>query len=185
MKNDLTLKKYRELLLEGLSCIAKDSSLGKIVDEMADARIRNANIFLAGNGGSAANANHLANDLIHCVNIQGKGSFRVHSLASNVSVITCLGNDIGYENIFSYQIQNLAVEGDIIFVFSGSGKSKNIIHALKTARFMKLKTISFLGFDGGTAKGLSDIVLHFPIFDMQVVEDLHMISAHLLVKKLQ
>ena len=137
---------------------------------------------MAGNGGSAANANHLATDLIYGVNAKGQGTLRVHSLASNPSVMTCLGNDTGYENIFANQLEALAQPKDLLLVFSGSGNSPNILKLLEVARRLQVTTISFLGFDGGKAKPLSDYPLHFPIHDMQVVEDLHMIAAHLLMK---
>ena len=142
------------------------------------------NLFLCGNGGSAANANHLATDLIYGANRAGRGAFRVHSLSANPSILTCLGNDTGFENIFAKQLEALAMSGDLLLVFSGSGNSPNILRVLEAARRLGVTSISFLGFDGGKAKSLSDHVLHFPANDMQVAEDLHMIVAHLLLKHL-
>ena len=107
------------------------------------------NLFLCGNGGSAANANHLATDLVYGVGSRGKPLFRAHSLAANPSVLTCLGNDTGYAQTFSRQLRALAQPWDVLVAFSGSGNSPNIIEALRTARRMKVLTIAFLGFSGG------------------------------------
>jgi D-sedoheptulose 7-phosphate isomerase len=96
-----------------------------------------------------------------------------------------LGNDTGYENVFSKQLEALAKPGDLLLVFSGSGNSPNILRVLEAARRLQVRSVSFLGFDGGKAKTLSDLALHFPIDDMQVVEDLHMIAGHLLLKASQ
>jgi len=178
------LKKYRDLLNQGLDALGKSSVWAEVCRGLESVRKTGPGIFLAGNGGSAANANHLATDLIYGVNAGGKGAFRVHSLSANPSVLSCLANDTGYENIFSGQLHALAKPGDWLLVFSGSGNSPNILRALEAARKLKMTSVSFLGFDGGKAKGLSDHAIHFPIHDMQVVEDLHMIAGHLLLKNL-
>jgi len=179
------LQKYQELLLQGFQVLAKDPSWPKACEYFEKLRQNKKNLFLAGNGGSAANANHLATDLIYGVNQQGRGAFRVHSLAANPSVLTCLGNDIGFENIFSNQLEALAESGDLLLVFSGSGNSPNILNALKSAKKIGVISVALLGYDGGGAKTLADLPLHFPIHDMQVVEDLHMIAGHLLFKHLR
>ena len=178
------LENYKKLLNCGLDGLAKNPDWPQVVEKLVSARERAANIFLAGNGGSAANANHLATDLIYGANAKGKGALRVHSLSSNSSVLTCLGNDTGYENVFAKQLEALARPGDLLLLFSGSGNSPNILRALEAARRLRVHSVSFLGFDGGKAKALSDLALHFPIDDMQVVEDLHMIVGHMLLKHL-
>lgn len=179
------LEKYRNLLVKGFDTLATNPSWPRIQEEFARVRKRGAGVFLAGNGGSAANANHLANDLIYGVNQHGRGAFRVHSLAANPSVLTCLGNDVGFENVFSNQLEALAESGDLLLVFSGSGNSPNIIQALKAAKKLGVTSVALLGYDGGGAKALADLPIHFPIHDMQAVEDLHMIVGHLLMKVLQ
>ena len=179
------LEKYRNLLVKGFDTLATNPSWPRIQEEFARARRRGAGVFLAGNGGSAANANHLANDLLYGANSGGNGALRVHSLSANPSVMTCLGNDTKFENIFAQQLEVLAVPGDLLLVFSGSGNSPNIVQVLAAARRLKVFSVSFLGFDGGEAKALSDLALHFPVHDMQVAEDLHMIAGHLLLKFLQ
>jgi D-sedoheptulose 7-phosphate isomerase len=127
---------------------------------------------------------HWANDLLYGVNKLGHGMLRVHALPANSSVLTCLANDISYAEVFATQLQALASPGDLLVVISGSGNSPNIIRALDEARHLGLKSYALLGFTGGQCKGLADVSIHFPIDDMQLVEDLHMIVGHMLMKSL-
>lgn len=136
-------------------------------------------VLTCGNGGSAANANHLANDFIYGANPSGF-AIRVISLADNSSILTCLGNDTGYENIFAKQLITQAREGDLLLVFSGSGNSPNLIKAISTAKMLKIRTAAILGFDGGKCKQLVDYPIHFPVNDMQISEDLQQIVGHML-----
>jgi D-sedoheptulose 7-phosphate isomerase len=140
-------------------------------------------LFLCGNGGSAANALHLANDFIYGVNPEGM-AIDAEALSANSAVVTCLGNDIGYDKIFSHQVELKASDGDILLVLSGSGNSSNIAHALLAARKKNVKTYAILGYNGGKAKLLADVALHFPIDDMQISEDLQVILGHMLMRRL-
>ena len=141
------------------------------------------NVFICGNGGSAGNAIHIANDLIYGTGNCGLGEkikgLRVTSLSSNPAVITCLGNDIGYEKIFSYQLEVQASENDILLALSGSGNSPNIVSVIKTANEKGLKTFAILAFDGGKCKEIAKHPLHFEINDMQIAEDIQLIVGHL------
>lgn len=141
-------------------------------------------VFLCGNGGSAANANHAANDFIYGLSPKGKG-LRAHSFCANASVNSCLANDIGYENVFSRQVQTLGVAGDLLVVFSGSGNSLNILNAIEAAKENGILTAGILGYDGGKAKEKLDIPIHFPVNDMQISEDLQMIVVHMIVQFLK
>lgn len=141
-------------------------------------------VFICGNGGSAANADHIANDLSYGVNPKGR-AFKVESLPANSAVISCLANDTGYENIFAQQLINKAQPGDILIVLSGSGNSSNIISALEQAQKMKVYSIAILGYDGGNAKNMADYSLHFPVMDMQLAEDLQLIVGHMIMKNLK
>jgi D-sedoheptulose 7-phosphate isomerase len=179
------IQKYRESIGLGFQALEKNSFWPKACGLFEQLRENKKNLFLAGNGGSAANANHLAADLIYGVNQMGRGTFQVHSLSANASVLTCLGNDIGFENIFAHQLEALAESGDLLLVFSGSGNSPNILQALKAAKKIGVTSVALLGYDGGGAKALADFPIHFPIHDMQAVEDLHMIVGHLLMKVLR
>ena len=143
-----------------------------------------SSLFICGNGGSSANANHLANDFIYGINPAGEG-LNVHSLCANTAVNLCLANDIGYENIFAKQLNTLGKKGDILLVLSGSGNSNNIIEALKVARKIGLKSYAMLGFDGGESCKIADQTIHFQIHDMQISEDFQMIIGHILTKQIK
>ncbi len=158
------------------------SLLKKLVDAAYNAIQSGNKIYLCGNGGSAANAIHICNDLVYGAN--PKHGVNAEALTANSAVLTCLGNDIGYDNIFSHQIKAKACAGDLLIVFSGSGNSANIIEALKQAAEQKVLTCAVLGFDGGKAKTLADIVLHIDINDMQIAEDMQVVIGHILMKAL-
>jgi D-sedoheptulose 7-phosphate isomerase len=146
------------------------------------ARKRKASVFLCGNGGSAANANHWVNDLIYGAGKTGRGGVRAHSLAANTSVIMCLANDTGYENVFSGQLRVLASPGDILIALSGSGNSPNILRALEEAKQLGLEAWAIVGYDGGKVLQLAQNVIHFSINDMQIAEDLQMVVCHEVTK---
>ena len=140
-------------------------------------------VFICGNGGSAANAIHIANDFIYGVGACGLGDkipgIKVEALSSNPGVLTCIANDTGYENIYSYQLNVKAKPNDLLIALSGSGNSPNIINALLKAKEKKLKSFAILGFDGGRCLNLADKVIHFKVNDMQVSEDLQLIVTHI------
>lgn len=149
-----------------------------------DAAITRKQVFICGNGGSAGNAIHLANDFIYGVDPSGQFSLKVEALSANSSVLTCLGNDIGYEKIFAHQLKVKAKSDDILIVLSGSGNSANIVAALKQAKSMRMISSAILGYSGGISFGLSDIPIHFPINDMQIAEDTQTIVGHMLMRHL-
>jgi len=145
----------------------------------------NQQIFLCGNGGSAANAVHLANDLLYGVS-DGKGTgVRVEALPSNTAVLTCLANEISYEEIYSQQLRTKGNEGDVLIALSGSGNSPNIVRALEVAKELNMKTFAILGYAGGRCLELADVSIHFPIDDMQISEDLQLITGHMCMQWLR
>jgi len=139
-------------------------------------------VFLCGNGGSAANAIHLANDFLYGIDKDGGCGLRVSALPANQAVMTCLANDIAYEDVFSQQLTVQANPGDVLIALSGSGNSPNIVKALVRARELGLTSFAFLGFSGGRALELADHPIHFPVHDMQVAEDLQMMVGHMLMQ---
>lgn len=139
-------------------------------------------VFLCGNGGSAGNAVHLANDYLYGIAKETGKGLRVHALSANPAVITCLANDVSYDAIFSEQLAVLGRKRDLIICLSGSGNSPNILKALRQAKLMGIQSCAILGFSGGEAKALSDIPLHFPVNDMQISEDLQLIVGHMLMQ---
>lgn len=139
-------------------------------------------VFICGNGGSAGNALHLANDFLYGVSKKLGSGLRVNALSANASVMTCLANDVGYEHIYSAQLAVQGREGDVLIVFSGSGNSPNIIYALEQARASGVKSYAILGYSGGKAKEMADVAIHFEIDDMQISEDMQLILGHMIVQ---
>ena len=154
-------------------------------NDLFDAWKSGAKVFTCGNGGSASNANHLANDFLYGISpVDGKG-MKVYSLTANIAVNTCLANDTGYENIFSKQLRTLADSDDILIILSGSGNSPNVVEAIRQAKVIGMKTHAILGFDGGKCKELADNPIHIPIENMQVAEDFQMMIGHILMLDLK
>ena len=138
-------------------------------------------VFLIGNGGSAATASHVANDLLKGCRVGDTPGFRATCLSDSSTIATCLANDFSYAEIYSILLRTHAKPGDILIAFSGSGNSPNIVHALATARDMGLATIGFGGRDGGKMKALCDHILIAPTDSMEMLEDFHLIYFHNLV----
>lgn len=156
-----------------------------LAEALEDAWVNGHQVFLCGNGGSAANAAHLANDYLYGI-AAGEGSgLRVNALTANTAVLTCLANDIHYEQVFSAQLAVLAKPRDILIALSGSGNSPNILQALKMGQEMAMQTFAILGFSGGKALSLAEVPIHFPIDDMQIAEDLQLMVGHMLMQWLQ
>ncbi len=159
------------------------SKVELLANDLRNAWINGHSVYICGNGGSAGNALHIANDLHYGIGACGPGpkltGLRVEALPANTSVITCLANDTGFENIFSHQLKVKANNTDILIVLSGSGNSKNIINALKVASDIGIKSYAVLAFNGGFCLDLADVAIHFDIHDMQIAEDTQLIIGHL------
>jgi D-sedoheptulose 7-phosphate isomerase len=155
-----------------------------LANELAEVWRVGRRVFICGNGGSAANAIHWANDFLYPIAKAGGKGMKMSALPANVSILTCLANDIGYDKVFSAQLATEAEAGDVLIVLSGSGNSVNIIKALEQAKVSKMKSFALLGYSGGKCKELADVVLHFPVDDMQVVEDLQLVVGHMLLQAL-
>ena len=141
-------------------------------------------VFICGNGGSAGNAIHLANDFLYGIaKLSGRG-LKATALSANSAIITCLANDVGYHAIYSEQLAVLGSAGDLLITLSGSGNSPNIIEVLKKANEKNIMSCAILGYTGGQAKALADIALHFPVHDMQIAEDMQLIVGHMLMQYL-
>lgn len=139
-------------------------------------------MFFCGNGGSAGNAIHLANDFLYGIAEKTGAGLKVQALSANQAVMTCLGNDVGYDAIYSEQLAVLAEPGDLLIVLSGSGNSRNIVRVLEQANSMGIKSYAILGYTGGQCKSLADVSIHFPIEDMQIAEDMQLVVGHMLMK---
>ena len=139
-------------------------------------------VFFCGNGGSAGNAVHLANDFLYGIAKKTGGGLKVQALSANSAVMTCLANDVGYESIFSEQLAVQAQAGDLLIALSGSGNSPNIVRVIEQAKSMNVKSYAILGFTGGKCKELADVPIHFPVNDMQIAEDMQLIVGHMMMQ---
>lgn len=161
---------FESASLDGLQVLA---------ESLKQAWQNKSTVYLCGNGGSAANAIHIANDFIYGAGLTAGVGLRVEALSSNPAVLTCLGNDLGFDSIYSEQLRVKANNKDLLIVLSGSGNSKNIINALEVGSRMGLKTFAILGFSGGICKDLAQFPIHFEVSDMQIAEDLQLIVGHI------
>ena len=176
-------KKYFNYLLEIQKNMDSDE-LDMFAEEFLNAREEGNTIFVAGNGGSAATATTMANDIGFDI-IKKTGTdkpFRVFALTDNTSVITAIANDVGYENIFINQLKIHYRNGDKLVVISASGNSKNVILAAEWVKSQGGKVLGMLGFDGGALRGMCDLSILVPSIsgDYGPVEDMHLTINHLL-----
>jgi D-sedoheptulose 7-phosphate isomerase len=152
-----------------------------MVNMFLEARERGNIIFFAGNGGSAATASHFSQDLGEVGRKVNQAGFKTMSLTDNVSQITAIGNDYGYEYIFSIQLKEIFRSGDVLVVISASGNSPNVVNAVEMAKRLGGQTIGLVGFDGGKLSHLCDHIVHVrtPKGEYGPVEDVHMILDHM------
>jgi len=143
-------------------------------------------VWLIGNGGSASTSSHFATDLSRCTNTKGE-PIRGVSLCDNSSLITAIGNDFGFQEIFVKQLSNLAKKNDLLISISASGNSENVIKAIEYAKTNSIKTVSLNGFNGGKAHGICDCSIHVPtnIGDYGVAEDAHSIISHFICSQMR
>jgi D-sedoheptulose 7-phosphate isomerase len=151
---------------------------------LIDAWKNKKQVFIFGNGGSAGNAMHLANDFIFGISKAFGSGIRIHALPSNSSVITCLANDVGYNSIYEYQLALFGNPGDIVIALSGSGNSGNIVEALSYSVNNELQTFAILGFSGGKCLSIAETSIYIPVNDMQIAEDIQIIIGHMLMQYL-
>ena len=177
IKKYLTLKSYKNDYQKSYIKSYKTIDESKLnqVTQILERAYKNSKrkIIICGNGGSAALANHFACD--HQKILYETKKFRpfIISLSSNTALMTAISNDNKYENIFSDQINQIGSVNDILITISSSGKSKNIIKAIKTAKKKLMLTISLTGFDGGDSKKISDLNIHINSYNYGIIESLH------------
>jgi D-sedoheptulose 7-phosphate isomerase len=155
----------------------------KLLEAILQIKSSKKTLFLIGNGGSSSTAQHFSCDI-------GVGSYlrknpvRTLSLLDNSAILTALGNDTKFEDIFATQVSLLAKPGDMLLAFSASGNSENLINAIKIASEMELVTASLTGFDGGVLKQISDISVHIdsPKGEYGIVEDIHLMICHFITE---
>jgi phosphoheptose isomerase len=157
-------------------------ALDLAADILVQAYQHRAGVFSCGNGGSASIANHLQCDHVKGVRTATDLTPRVVSLSNNVELLTAIANDMAYEDVFVYQLQSQSAPGDVLIAISSSGRSANIVRALTWARENGLRTIALTGFDGGAARMLAEVTIHFQGSNYGIVEDMHQAVMHALAQ---
>ena len=171
------------------SCFEKLSDqteiITKITNLLIKTRDKGKNIYVMGNGGSGSTASHFVSDLLKTAITKGNKRFSAISLVDNTPVLLAWSNDSSYEEIFVEQLHNLLSKGDVVIAFSGSGKSKNIIKALKFAKKKGAYCIGFTGMDGGYFPKLSDICCIVKNNDMLIIESAHLALCHCIINTIR
>ncbi len=174
------IKDYIELEKDTLSKLDV-SAINDAMNLIIEAYEGKHTIYIFGNGGSSATASHYQNDFNKGISEYVENKFRFQCLNDNMATIMAIANDIGFEEVFRFQLKNKLEKGDIIIAISGSGNSKNVLNAVEYAKSCGNKIIGMTGFTGGKLKEMSDISLHVPVMSMQTTEDIHMVFDHLIM----
>ena len=179
-----SLKESSDTKLRILELCSPDIS--KAVDIIIDAFSSKRKVLLCGNGGSAADAQHLATEFVIRLSphIKRPGLPAI-ALTTDSSLLTAGANDLGYENVFTRSIEALGNEGDVLIGISTSGNSESVNNAFKKAREMKLTTIGFLGKGGGTSKNLVDLAIIVPSADAQRIQEGHITMGHIIFQEVE
>jgi D-sedoheptulose 7-phosphate isomerase len=163
-------------------------AIDEIVRAIEQARDERRQVFVIGNGGSAATASHMMNDLCKgTLGLKGDAPWprlRVIALTDNVSLMTAWANDTDYSHVFSEPLKNLAQRGDVLIAISASGNSPNILAAVEAAKHIGVKVIGLAGFGGGNLSKLADVSFVVPSDGYGPVEDVHMILDHIITSYL-
>jgi D-sedoheptulose 7-phosphate isomerase len=150
-----------------------------IVDRLGDALLAGRKILLAGNGGSAADAQHLAGEFLSRLNYDRAPAAAI-ALTTDSSVLTAIGNDYGYDRVFERQVLRLGVAGDVLIAISTSGRSPNILRAIDAARCRGMFVVGFTGRSGGEMAPSCDICLHAPADTTPLIQQLHITAGHII-----
>lgn len=151
----------------------------RVVEVLERARSEGKQVFIFGNGGSAATASHFACDLSKGAIREGKPRIKAFALTDNIHILTAWANDTDYGRIFAEQLENYIAKGDVAIGISGSGNSPNVLNGMKVAREKGAITVGFIGFDGGKLKDMVDIPVIAPIRNMEQSEDIHLLLEHI------
>lgn len=174
------IKEYLELEISILNKLDQKET-NNAMNLLEEAREKGSNVYVFGNGGSAATASHMENDFNKGVSEKLEKKYRFQCINANMATIMAIANDNGYERVFEQQLENKLTEEDVIIAISGSGNSENVVRAVKYAKKKGCKIIGMTGYSGGELKKLSDISLHVPLDNMQITEDIHIIFNHMMM----
>ena len=175
------IKEYYAREIEAIEALDA-AELSKAMNCLLDHYEREGTVYVFGNGGSSATASHMVCDFNKgaCANVERR--FRFVCLNDNVPTLMAVANDVGFEDVFCYQLENKLRKEDLVLAISGSGNSRNVLKAVEYAKGQGVEVIGMTGYDGGRLDGLSDFHLHVPADDMQIAEDLHMGFDHMMMQ---
>ena len=174
------IREYLDLEIKTLQSLDIDK-IGEAMQLIRETYEKEGTIYIFGNGGSSATASHYQNDFNKGISEYVENKFRFACLNDNMATVMAIANDIGFEEVFRFQLKNKLQPNDIVIAISGSGNSKNVLNAVEYAKSCGNKIIGMTGFNGGKLADMSDISLHVPIHSMQVTEDVHMIFDHMIM----
>ena len=156
--------------------------ISEAMDAIYETYKKGGTIYVCGNGGSAATASHMQNDFNKGISEYVENKFNFYCLNDNVPTMMAIANDIGYEEVFVFQIRNKIKSDDLFIGISGSGNSKNVLNAVRYAKEKGAKVVGITGYSGGELKKIADYSMHVDENDMQIAEDIHMTFDHMMMK---
>lgn len=174
------IQEYIDLEIETLRKL-DINAINEAMNLIHDTYEKEGTIYVFGNGGSSATASHYQNDFNKGISEYIEKKFKFLCLNDNTPTVMAIANDIGFEEIFRFQLKNKLKKDDIVLAISGSGNSKNVLNAVEYAKECGNKIIGMTGYNGGRLLELSDVSLNAPVMSMQVTEDIHMIYDHLIM----
>jgi D-sedoheptulose 7-phosphate isomerase len=175
---------YLSSLQQTMNELPKENIVS-VIELLQAARLNGRQVFIMGNGGSASTATHFVCDLAKNTRKNGLPHFKVFGLTDNMALFSAYANDEGYENVFSQQLANLLMPGDVVIAISASGNSRNVLNAMELAKTRNATTIGFTGFDGGQLCLMVDLSIHVNSNIIEHVEDIHLMLEHMIVKALK
>ena len=177
------IKAYRQREIDVLNALDL-AAISEAMNVIVDAFHRDANIYICGNGGSAATASHYANDFNKGISEHKEKKFRMRCLCDNFATVMAIANDISYDEVFRFQLRGVLRPCDLVIGISGSGNSKNVLNAIEYAKSMGVTTIGITGYNGGKLKQMADYHMDVMVDDMQITEDVHMFFDHMMYRVL-
>ena len=187
-KSDINkiVKNFLEVQIDCIKEIQEQSeTIDKIIKIIISTKNKNKTIFTMGNGGSGSTASHFASDLQKTTILKNENRIKSISLVDNIPLILAWANDVSFESIFEEQLKNYIEKGDVVIAFSGSGKSKNVVNALKFAKKQGAKCIGFTGKSGGHFNNICDVIFKIQSNDMLTIESQHVTVSHCIISAIR
>lgn len=184
----MNMEKIKEMMKESIETkeafLKEAEQISKAIDVMIQCYKNGNKILICGNGGSAADAQHIAAELVGRYKLERKGLPAI-ALTTDSSILTAWSNDYGFESVFERQVEALGKEGDVLIGLSTSGNSPNVVKAFEKARKMNLKTISLTGNEGGKLKPLSDININVSSKNTPRIQECHLLAYHIICEEVE